>query len=73
MAKRRLTSSDATTAGSSPSGAVRRALAGALEVRVGDVSLRLGATSRHTVFTVAARGVTAKTMAGRLSVLRDGP
>ncbi|MCY1138694.1 DUF167 domain-containing protein [Actinoplanes sp. Pm04-4] len=49
--------------------AVRRALAGALGVRPADVELRLGATSRDKVFTVAAPGAG---VAGRLSALRDG-
>ncbi|WP_249997846.1 DUF167 domain-containing protein [Actinoplanes sp. M2I2] len=49
--------------------AVRRALAGALGVRSGDVQLRLGATSRDKVFTVAAPGAG---LAGRLAALRDG-
>ncbi|WP_250030483.1 DUF167 domain-containing protein [Paractinoplanes maris] len=50
--------------------AVRRALAGALGVRAGDVELRLGATSRDKVFTVAAPG---SGVAARLTALRDGP
>ncbi|MGK5684571.1 DUF167 domain-containing protein [Actinoplanes sp. URMC 104] len=49
--------------------AVRRALADALEVRRADVELRLGATSRDKVFTVAAAG---DEVAGRLVALRDG-
>ena len=49
--------------------AVRRALAGALAVRPGDVTLRLGATSRDKVFTVTAAG--AEVLA-RLAELRDG-
>src|SRR4051794_19177281 len=46
--------------------AVRRALAEALGVRAGDVMLRLGATSRDKVFTVA------KDVGERLAALRDG-
>ena len=49
--------------------AVRRALAGALGVRPGDVTLRLGATSRDKVFTVS---VSAGTLQERLAELRDG-
>ncbi|MCO8277338.1 DUF167 domain-containing protein [Actinoplanes sp. TRM 88003] len=49
--------------------AVRRALAGALGVRRADVELRLGATSRDKVFTVAGPGAG---VAGRLTALRDG-
>ncbi|MDY7091235.1 MAG: DUF167 domain-containing protein [Actinomycetota bacterium] len=49
--------------------AVRRALAAALEVRPADVELRLGATSRDKVFTVAPAG---DEVAGRLAALRDG-
>jgi uncharacterized protein YggU (UPF0235/DUF167 family) len=49
--------------------AVRRALAGALGVRAADVELRLGATSRDKVFTVAGAG---DGVAGRLAELRDG-
>jgi uncharacterized protein len=48
--------------------AVRKALAGALAVRPGDVELRLGATSRDKVFTVAGG---AEVLA-RLAELRDG-
>lgn len=46
--------------------AVRRALAEALGLRPGDVELRLGATSRDKVFTVA------KDVGERLAALRDG-
>ena len=49
--------------------AVRRALAGALEVRPGDVVLRLGATSRDKVFTVTGPG---DGITARLTALRDG-
>ncbi|GAB1690457.1 DUF167 domain-containing protein [Krasilnikovia sp. M28-CT-15] len=49
--------------------AVRRALADALDVRPSAVTLRLGATSRDKVFTVAADPVF---LAPRLAVLRDG-
>jgi hypothetical protein len=49
--------------------AVRRALAGALGVPAGRVTLRLGATSRDKVFTVDADGAA---IAGRLAALRDG-
>ena len=49
--------------------AVRRALAAALGVRAAEVELRLGATSRDKVFTVA--GPVAE-VAGRLTALRDG-
>ena len=48
--------------------AVRRALAEALGVRRGDVALRLGATSRDKVFTVAA---SATEIAQRLAALHD--
>ncbi|WP_093610603.1 DUF167 domain-containing protein [Actinoplanes philippinensis] len=48
--------------------AVRKALAGALGVRPGEVSLRLGATSRDKVFTVTAPP---DSWAGRLVDLRD--
>src|SRR3712207_159687 len=44
--------------------AVRRALAGALGLRPADVELRLGATSRDKVFTVAAAD---DRVAGRLA------
>lgn len=47
--------------------AVRVALADALGVRPRDVTLRLGATSRDKVFTVAGD------VAERLATLRDGP
>ncbi|GIF37779.1 DUF167 domain-containing protein [Actinoplanes xinjiangensis] len=48
--------------------AVRKALAGAIGVRPGEVSLRLGATSRDKVFTVtAAPG----SWTARLADLRD--
>ncbi|WP_127501352.1 DUF167 domain-containing protein [Actinoplanes solisilvae] len=50
--------------------AVRRALAGALGVRPADVELRLGATSRDKVFTVAAAD---DGVAARFEALRDGP
>ncbi len=50
--------------------AVRRALAGALRVRPAAVELRLGATSRDKVFTVAAPG---DEVPRRLAALRDGP
>jgi uncharacterized protein YggU (UPF0235/DUF167 family) len=50
--------------------AVRRALADALRVRAADVALKLGATSRDKVFTVAAP---AETVAARLADLREGP
>ena len=46
--------------------AVRRALADALGVRPGDVALRIGATSRDKVFTVAGD------VGERLAALRDG-
>jgi len=49
--------------------AVRKALAGALGVRPGEVTLRLGATSRDKVFTVTAP---AEVWERRLTVLRDG-
>ena len=49
--------------------AVRRALADALGVRAGDVTLRLGATSRDKVFTVASAG---DEILARLVALRDG-
>ena len=49
--------------------AVRRALAGALGVHPADVELRLGATSRDKVFTVAAAD---HDVAERLATLRDG-
>jgi hypothetical protein len=64
--------------------AVRLALADALGVRARDVSLRIGATSRDKVFTVAGAGAGAGAAAGagagvdtggwrqRLSELRDG-
>ncbi|GAA0425138.1 hypothetical protein Aca07nite_81680 [Actinoplanes capillaceus] len=48
--------------------AVRRALAAALGVRAAEVSLRLGATSRDKVFTVAAPP---EEWEGRLADLRD--
>jgi uncharacterized protein len=48
--------------------AVRKALAGALGVRPGEVSLRLGATSRDKVFTVSAPP---EVWAERLADLRD--
>ncbi|MFC4064232.1 DUF167 domain-containing protein [Actinoplanes subglobosus] len=48
--------------------AVRKALAGALGVRPGEVSLRLGATSRDKVFTVTAP---ADAWESRLLELRD--
>lgn len=56
--------------------AVRRALAGALGVRPGDVTLRVGATSRDKVFTVS-RGSDPAAPGGdgilaRLAELRDG-
>ena len=50
--------------------AVRRALADALRVRPADVALKLGATSRDKVFTVAAPG---DTVTARMAALRDGP
>ncbi|MET8153452.1 DUF167 domain-containing protein [Actinoplanes sp. NPDC049668] len=46
--------------------AVRRALAGALGLRPGDVELKIGATSRDKVFTVAGD------VGERLAALRDG-
>ncbi|MEU7902406.1 DUF167 domain-containing protein [Actinoplanes sp. NPDC049118] len=46
--------------------AVRRALAAALGLRPGDVELKLGATSRDKVFTVAGD------VGERLAALRDG-
>jgi uncharacterized protein YggU (UPF0235/DUF167 family) len=49
--------------------AVRRALADALRVRPAAVALRLGATSRDKVFTVAGPG---GDLRARLAVLRDG-
>jgi uncharacterized protein YggU (UPF0235/DUF167 family) len=49
--------------------AVRRALADALRVRPAAVALRLGATSRDKVFTVAGPGAD---LQARLAVLRDG-
>jgi uncharacterized protein YggU (UPF0235/DUF167 family) len=49
--------------------AVRRALADALGLRVGDLVLRLGVTSRDKVFTVAAD---AAMVSERLAALRDG-
>ena len=48
--------------------AVRRALADSLGVRPADVALRIGATSRDKVFTVAG----GDEIAARLAVLRDG-
>src|SRR3954452_20267174 len=48
--------------------AVRRALAGSLGVRAADVALRIGATSRDKVFTVAG----GDDVVARLAVLRDG-
>jgi uncharacterized protein YggU (UPF0235/DUF167 family) len=48
--------------------AVRKALAGALGVRPGEVSLRLGVTSRDKVFTVTAP---ADGWESRLRELRD--
>jgi uncharacterized protein YggU (UPF0235/DUF167 family) len=50
--------------------AVRRALAGALEVRPAAVALKLGATSRDKLFTVT---VATTGVADRLAALRDGP
>lgn len=50
--------------------AVRRALADALGVRPAAVALRLGATSRDKVFTVAAEPVVIERA---LAELRDGP
>jgi uncharacterized protein YggU (UPF0235/DUF167 family) len=50
--------------------AVRVALADALGVRARDVSLRIGATSRDKVFTVA--GADTAGWRQRLSELRDG-
>jgi len=50
--------------------AVRRALADALRVRPADVALKLGATSRDKVFTVAAPDAT---VSARLAELREGP
>jgi uncharacterized protein len=50
-------------------GAARRALAGALGVRVADVELRVGATSRDKVFIVTGD---AAVTAERLLALRDG-
>lgn len=50
--------------------AVRRALADALRVRAADVALKLGATSRDKVFTVATP---APAIAARLTDLREGP
>jgi uncharacterized protein len=54
--------------------AVRLALADALGVRARDVSLRIGATSRDKVFTVAAPGADPDSggWRQRLSELRDG-
>ncbi len=49
--------------------AVRRALADALRVRPAAVALRLGATSRDKVFTVADPGAGLR---ARLAELRDG-
>jgi uncharacterized protein YggU (UPF0235/DUF167 family) len=49
--------------------AVRRALADALGLRPGDVALRLGATSRDKVFTVAGDEAT---LDARVTTLRDG-
>jgi len=49
--------------------AVRRALADALRVRPADVALKLGATSRDKVFTVAGPG---DAITARLAALRDG-
>ncbi|MEU4236579.1 DUF167 domain-containing protein [Actinoplanes sp. NPDC026619] len=49
--------------------AVRRALAGALGVRPAAVTLKIGATSRDKIFTVATAGD--ETLA-RLVALRDG-
>ncbi|GID93652.1 hypothetical protein Adi01nite_30640 [Amorphoplanes digitatis] len=46
--------------------AVRRALAAALGLRPGDVELKIGATSRDKVFTVAGD------VGERLAALRDG-
>jgi uncharacterized protein len=51
--------------------AVRRVLAEALGVRAADVTLRLGATSRDKVFTVATDGG-AEALEGRVVRLRDG-
>ena len=48
--------------------AVRKALAGALGVRAGEVALKVGATSRDKVFTVPA-GDEIRT---RLAAQRDG-
>ncbi|MEV4352560.1 DUF167 family protein [Actinoplanes sp. NPDC049596] len=50
--------------------AARRALAGALGVRAAAVALKVGATSRDKVFTVAVGGVE---VAARVAALRDGP
>ena len=50
--------------------AVRRALADAFGLRPAAVVLRLGATSRDKVFTVAGDPAA---IAGRLTALRDGP
>ena len=52
--------------------AVRLALADALGVRARDVSLRIGATSRDKVFTVAGAGADTGGWRQRLGELRDG-
>ena len=48
--------------------AVRKALAGALGVRAGEVALKIGATSRDKVFTVPA----GDEILSRLAALLDG-
>jgi uncharacterized protein len=48
--------------------AVRKALAGALGVRAGEVTLKIGATSRDKVFTVPP----GEDIRARLAALRDG-
>ena len=50
--------------------AVRRALAGALGVRAGEVTLKIGPTSRDKVFAVAGD---AGAIGRRLAELLDGP